>query len=218
MNENGKLAILFKNMPVRKYLFFFYCLHFFFLFFFFVYWGDCSILLWLCSMFQAIKIQAFPRLAPLFTFTFLFIRVRRGLYVQTIKIQPIFFSPFFPLSLFFTSTFLLFFFFLFFFSQTIPVSSTGVCAVCDGKRFYPCTWCGGNKKSMCANMGEQAVKLRCTCCNENGLMRCTACLSEDNEHLRGWTPVEDEMFVRSSISGFAPLTSYFPFLLLDFIF
>eukprot|EP00053_Salpingoeca_punica_P009579 m.85768 g.85768 ORF g.85768 m.85768 type:complete len:508 (+) comp15071_c0_seq1:1295-2818(+) len=69
---------------------------------------------------------------------------------------------------------------------TIPVSAAGAeCGVCGGKRFYPCTWCGGNKKSMCSNMGEQVVKLRCTCCNENGLIRCTACLSEENEHLQG---------------------------------
>eukprot|EP00047_Mylnosiga_fluctuans_P021745 m.108659 g.108659 ORF g.108659 m.108659 type:complete len:547 (-) comp9012_c0_seq1:2096-3736(-) len=55
--------------------------------------------------------------------------------------------------------------------------TSGLCGQCGGKGFFPCTWCGGDRLSMFATMGSgETVRLRCTCCNENGLVRCTACL------------------------------------------
>ncbi|EDQ89908.1 uncharacterized protein MONBRDRAFT_16956, partial [Monosiga brevicollis MX1] len=53
----------------------------------------------------------------------------------------------------------------------------GVCGECGDRRFVPCTWCGGDKRSMTAHFGDM-VALRCTACNENGLMRCSACASD----------------------------------------
>lgn len=56
---------------------------------------------------------------------------------------------------------------------------TGECGQCGSRGFITCTWCGGGKKSISNRFGRSIVSLKCTACNENGLMRCTACLSTD---------------------------------------
>eukprot|EP00043_Microstomoeca_roanoka_P005410 m.55550 g.55550 ORF g.55550 m.55550 type:complete len:590 (+) comp12952_c0_seq1:39-1808(+) len=50
------------------------------------------------------------------------------------------------------------------------------CQVCADRRFVLCTWCGGDKKSMMSRFGKELVKLKCTACNEHGLMKCPACV------------------------------------------
>eukprot|EP00042_Codosiga_hollandica_P030956 m.183800 g.183800 ORF g.183800 m.183800 type:complete len:356 (+) comp53507_c1_seq1:130-1197(+) len=49
------------------------------------------------------------------------------------------------------------------------------CADCGGRGFYTCTWCGGSKKSISNRFGRSIISLKCTACNENGLMRCSTC-------------------------------------------
>ena len=61
--------------------------------------------------------------------------------------------------------------------QRIKVNESGECGQCGGRGFITCTWCSGSKKSISNRFGRAVVSLKCTCCNENGLMRCTACLS-----------------------------------------
>eukprot|EP00042_Codosiga_hollandica_P028284 m.147561 g.147561 ORF g.147561 m.147561 type:complete len:399 (-) comp52730_c0_seq35:31-1227(-) len=43
--------------------------------------------------------------------------------------------------------------------------------LCGGMGFLTCTWCSGSKKSMYTRFGA----LKCTACNENGLMKCSYC-------------------------------------------
>ena len=55
--------------------------------------------------------------------------------------------------------------------QLVRSLENGKCGQCGGAGFYACTWCGGSRKSMSSRFGT----LKCTACNENGLMRCSNC-------------------------------------------
>ena len=47
------------------------------------------------------------------------------------------------------------------------------CCKCGGYRFVLCTWCNGSKKIF-----NSFTNLKCTTCNEDGLIRCDACLDQ----------------------------------------
>ncbi len=47
------------------------------------------------------------------------------------------------------------------------------CSTCGGSGFTPCTWCRGSKKSFLHPFGNRSLK--CTVCNEVGLVRCSKC-------------------------------------------
>ncbi|XP_074650632.1 glutaredoxin domain-containing cysteine-rich protein CG12206-like [Tubulanus polymorphus] len=56
------------------------------------------------------------------------------------------------------------------------VSVRSACERCGGYRYVPCTICHGSKKSLHRNhFTETFHALRCTICNENGLIRCVVC-------------------------------------------
>lgn len=53
---------------------------------------------------------------------------------------------------------------------------TTVCGKCGGFRMLPCTICDGSKKSMHRNdFTEQFIALRCTVCDDCGLVKCDRC-------------------------------------------
>ncbi|EGD76880.1 hypothetical protein PTSG_08227 [Salpingoeca rosetta] len=61
------------------------------------------------------------------------------------------------------------------FEQEKPVEE---CSACGGRGFINCTWCQGSKKSIAHpfdHSGSQNKALRCTVCNEIGLIRCPRC-------------------------------------------
>lgn len=66
--------------------------------------------------------------------------------------------------------------------KKIEVNITGDCKTCGGEGFLLCTWCGGNKrKSMAIEYKvptRQTAFLKCTACNENGLMMCPDCMTQ----------------------------------------
>ncbi|KAL4565355.1 hypothetical protein LXL04_029447 [Taraxacum kok-saghyz] len=67
--------------------------------------------------------------------------------------------------------------------EGLPKSKLGyVCEVCGGSRFLPCLTCNGSckmvivlKKEMDENQLEKTVRVQCSDCNENGLVRCPIC-------------------------------------------
>jgi len=53
---------------------------------------------------------------------------------------------------------------------------TSICGKCGGFRMLPCPTCAGSKKSMHRNdFTEQFIALRCTTCDECGLVKCDEC-------------------------------------------
>eukprot|EP00051_Salpingoeca_urceolata_P035173 m.28594 g.28594 ORF g.28594 m.28594 type:complete len:114 (-) comp8875_c0_seq2:123-464(-) len=64
-------------------------------------------------------------------------------------------------------------------TQKIADGVSGNCDTCNGKRFIACTWCGGDRRSMMSRFGSELVKLKCTACNELGLMKCMQCDDPD---------------------------------------
>lgn len=59
------------------------------------------------------------------------------------------------------------------FEKYTPTSN---CDVCGGFRFIPCKKCSGSKKSNTRNdFTDQFHSLKCTSCDENGLMKCPDC-------------------------------------------
>ena len=53
---------------------------------------------------------------------------------------------------------------------------TSICGKCGGFRMLPCPICAGSKKSMHRNdFTEQFIALRCTTCDECGLVKCDEC-------------------------------------------
>ena len=67
-------------------------------------------------------------------------------------------------------------------AQRIENMISGDCDYCGSQGFILCTECGGDKKSVHLQYGESARKglshqLKCTACNENGLMVCRACMT-----------------------------------------
>ncbi|XP_071847845.1 glutaredoxin domain-containing cysteine-rich protein CG12206-like [Apostichopus japonicus] len=59
------------------------------------------------------------------------------------------------------------------FEKYTPTSN---CDVCGGFRFVPCKSCSGSKKSLNRNdFTDQFHALKCTKCDENGLMKCPDC-------------------------------------------
>jgi hypothetical protein len=62
--------------------------------------------------------------------------------------------------------------------QKIRVRSS--CSKCGGYRYVPCGVCHGSKKSLHRNYRLQEFRaLRCINCTENGLIRCDACLDQN---------------------------------------
>ncbi|KAL8215184.1 hypothetical protein R6Q57_004633 [Mikania cordata] len=59
------------------------------------------------------------------------------------------------------------------FVSGLPAVTPGVCEICGGFRFYLCNECNGSHKCPLEDGGFRT----CTLCNENGLIRCTSCLS-----------------------------------------
>lgn len=61
------------------------------------------------------------------------------------------------------------------------VMEDGDCEYCGGQGFIMCTECGGDKKSVQLQYGSARAglqhALKCTACNENGLMVCRMCIS-----------------------------------------
>jgi glutaredoxin domain-containing cysteine-rich protein 1 len=55
-----------------------------------------------------------------------------------------------------------------------PLLPPTPCASCGGSRFSPCDACGGSHRRFSEKTGGFRV---CTACNENGLVRCSACCS-----------------------------------------
>ena len=50
------------------------------------------------------------------------------------------------------------------------------CAHCGGYRYVPCRHCHGGKRSLHrAHCATEFCALRCSVCDENGLLRCSAC-------------------------------------------
>eukprot|EP00042_Codosiga_hollandica_P054493 m.738774 g.738774 ORF g.738774 m.738774 type:complete len:563 (+) comp58912_c1_seq4:482-2170(+) len=51
------------------------------------------------------------------------------------------------------------------------------CSTCGGAAYINCTWCQGSKKSLqhAFEVGSRNNVLKCTICNNNGLMRCPTC-------------------------------------------
>ena len=61
-----------------------------------------------------------------------------------------------------------------FWLQSLTV--TTVCGKCGGFRMLPCPICDGSKKSMHRNdFTEQFIALRCTVCDDCGLVKCDKC-------------------------------------------
>lgn len=55
------------------------------------------------------------------------------------------------------------------------------CSKCGGYRYVPCGVCHGSKKSLHRNYRLQEFRaLRCISCTENGLIRCDACLDQND--------------------------------------
>ncbi|XP_064636900.1 glutaredoxin domain-containing cysteine-rich protein CG31559-like [Lineus longissimus] len=55
------------------------------------------------------------------------------------------------------------------------------CSKCGGYRYVPCDVCHGSKKSLHRNYRLQEFRaLRCISCTENGLIRCDACLDQND--------------------------------------
>ena len=54
------------------------------------------------------------------------------------------------------------------------------CERCGGKRFINCHSCGGSKTSRKHRINREICSLRCTSCNENGLVPCTDCAVQPN--------------------------------------
>jgi len=54
---------------------------------------------------------------------------------------------------------------------------TGDCEDCGGQGFIVCPECGGDKKSVRMRFGRNPLSLKCTACNENGLMVCRSCIT-----------------------------------------
>mmetsp|Transcript_11933 Transcript_11933/g.30678 ORF Transcript_11933/g.30678 Transcript_11933/m.30678 type:complete len:349 (+) Transcript_11933:897-1943(+) len=67
----------------------------------------------------------------------------------------------------------------------IEVNITGDCKLCGGEGFTLCTWCGGDKrKSMAISFdvpSRQTAFLKCTACNDNGLMMCPECMTRPED-------------------------------------
>ncbi|KAI3505329.1 hypothetical protein L1887_27414 [Cichorium endivia] len=67
--------------------------------------------------------------------------------------------------------------------EGLPKSKPGyVCEVCGGSRFLPCLTCNGSckvvmvlKKEIDGKQLGQNVRVQCSDCNENGLVRCPIC-------------------------------------------
>lgn len=64
--------------------------------------------------------------------------------------------------------------------EKIEVNVTGECPDCSGEGFVLCNWCGGDKrKSMAVEFNRDVTAfLKCTACNENGLMLCKSCMTQ----------------------------------------
>ncbi|XP_064609007.1 glutaredoxin domain-containing cysteine-rich protein CG31559-like [Liolophura sinensis] len=59
------------------------------------------------------------------------------------------------------------------------VTLSSSCALCGGYRFIPCGVCHGSKKSVHRNnFTAEFCALRCMHCDDNGLVRCTDCLEQ----------------------------------------
>ncbi|KAK4411128.1 hypothetical protein Sango_0185800 [Sesamum angolense] len=56
----------------------------------------------------------------------------------------------------------------------LPLRPPKPCDACDDMRFIPCTNCNGSRKVFDE---EEEKPIRCTECNENGLVRCPLCCS-----------------------------------------
>ncbi len=69
--------------------------------------------------------------------------------------------------------------------EKIEVNITGDCTTCAGEGFTLCSWCGGNKrKSMAIQYNvptRQTAFLKCTACNDNGLMMCPSCMTRPED-------------------------------------
>lgn len=50
-----------------------------------------------------------------------------------------------------------------------------VCQTCGGFRYVNCPNCNGSKKARTTRISREISLLRCTACNENGLLRCPDC-------------------------------------------
>ena len=56
-------------------------------------------------------------------------------------------------------------------------AGAGKCTSCGGFGYVLCTWCQGSTKSRSHNFADDPLKntLKCTVCNQNGLVQCTKC-------------------------------------------
>lgn len=62
--------------------------------------------------------------------------------------------------------------------EILPLRERGVfCDSCGDIRFVPCSNCSGSRKVFDEDEG---IMKRCLYCNENGLIRCPACLCDNN--------------------------------------
>lgn len=57
--------------------------------------------------------------------------------------------------------------------QGLPLAEVGICSVCGGYRFVVCERCDGSHRVYVDDIGFKC----CNKCNENGLIRCTSCIS-----------------------------------------
>eukprot|EP00042_Codosiga_hollandica_P037358 m.292939 g.292939 ORF g.292939 m.292939 type:complete len:79 (+) comp55118_c0_seq32:1651-1887(+) len=55
------------------------------------------------------------------------------------------------------------------------------CSTCGSARYINCTWCQGSKKSIQTAFQSdfKRATLKCTVCNENGLIPCPTCEGEE---------------------------------------
>ncbi|EDO49599.1 predicted protein [Nematostella vectensis] len=53
-----------------------------------------------------------------------------------------------------------------------------VCARCGGFRFINCSSCNGSKRTRRMRISREINMLKCTKCNENGLLKCPDCAPE----------------------------------------
>jgi glutaredoxin domain-containing cysteine-rich protein 1 len=58
-------------------------------------------------------------------------------------------------------------------------SSTTSCPRCGGFRYTPCSNCHGSKKSRRNNFTQEFCALRCTVCDDNGLVMCDLCSNHE---------------------------------------
>lgn len=61
--------------------------------------------------------------------------------------------------------------------KPIELMDTGVCKQCGGEGFMICPDCSGNQKALRVRYGKTEHALKCTSCNENGLVVCGVCIS-----------------------------------------